>query len=128
MPGHDLVEVYCNDLTPTTPARELPQQATEPVTIQALTGRHSRALADLAGSDERTARTLAAFTTLVRDAALLLVDTRLGEAGGHLRAASQYLRAIAAASGEHQQQLLEFAAAHLAQAQDSADWPHGRAA
>ncbi|MFF2080619.1 OB-fold nucleic acid binding domain-containing protein [Kitasatospora sp. NPDC058162] len=120
-PGHDLVEVYCNDLTP-SPARELPPQVTDPMTVQALIGRHARSLADLAGSGERP-RTLAAFTVLVRDAAQLLVDTRLGEAGGHLRAAGQYLRAIAAAGGEHQQQLLEFAAAHLAQAQDLADAP-----
>lgn len=125
-PGRDLVEVYCHDLAP-APAQALPPQATDPVTARTLIGRHATGLADLAATDERTALTPAAFTALVRDTAHLLLDTRLHEAGQHLLAASQYLRAVPAAAGEHQEQLLEFAAAHLAQAQDCTDFPRSEA-
>ncbi|MDH6107899.1 DNA polymerase III alpha subunit [Kitasatospora sp. MAP12-15] len=124
-PGRDLVQVYCHDLAPAH-AQALPPQTTDPVTVQALIGRHAAALVDLAAVEERAPRTLAAFTTLVRDTASLLRDTRLDEAGGHLLAAGQYLRAIPAAA-DTRHQLLEFAAAHLAQAQDCADWPRGAA-
>lgn len=126
IPGRDQVEVYCHDLAP-APAQALPPQDSDPVTVRTLIGRHATGLADLAATDERTALSPAAFTALVRDAAHLLLDTRLHAAGQHLLAAGQYLRAIPAAAGEHQQQLLDFAAAHLAQAQDCADFPRSEA-
>ncbi|MGW2401765.1 OB-fold nucleic acid binding domain-containing protein [Kitasatospora sp. NPDC001664] len=125
--SRDQVEIYCHDLAPTRP-QALPPQAADPVSVQTLIGRYAMALADIAGSDEpRPVRTPAAFTALVRDAAHLLAGSRLGEAGGHLLAASQYLRAVPATPDEHQRRLLEFAAGHLAQAQDLTDWPRAEA-
>ncbi|MFE9427798.1 OB-fold nucleic acid binding domain-containing protein [Kitasatospora sp. NPDC006697] len=124
-PGRDLVEIYCNDLAP-APAQALPPQDSDLVTMEMMIGRHATALVDLAATDERTTLTPAAFTALVRDTAHLLLDTRLHEAGQHLLAAGQYLRAVPAAAGEHQQ-LLAFAARHLGQAQDCADAPRSEA-